>query len=268
METGSALFKFCDEVSSVVGESDSYWAAVKRSQLGRVCRYCGTSCKVESDDLNIGVTGSQVDLFSVCERCGWWSFSTEQESLDGISYHFSAAAILKKFDNSASELPFQVLLNQAYKDPESIHTMSPAKLEELVGAVYSEVLRYRVEFCSYARPDRGIDLIMVRLDSGLVVAVQVKRNKRPIELGQIHQFYGAIVDAGQREGIFVAAGKFRKGAEDTAERLQTSTGLRIDLVDGRRLLEFIEIYGRNFVLPTTDQCPYWKTGGYWANFRQ
>lgn len=266
------IFAFLGDVRMVAGEPERgdlrpWLRARERSPFSWTCPYCRVPCESEKDDLEIGVTGRQEDIFTSCQRCGWWSFQTEQESLDGRPFHFSAAAILKKFSPSSPNVPVEPLVEYIQKRPNAIHDVHPAKLEEIVGAIYSEVLGYKVEYCSYGRPDRGIDLIVMRIADGELVAIQVKRNKNPIELGQIHQFYGAVVDGGRREGVFVAAGEFRRGALATAERLYTRTGLRIDLVDGKRLLEFVGVMNPSKKIMRAIDCPHWKAIGYWNAYR-
>jgi HJR/Mrr/RecB family endonuclease len=262
------LFNFRGETTIVSGYSDGWdsseaMSAWRNSIFSCRCPFCQIACESQNDSTSVGVTGLQEDSFSSCSRCGWWSFQTYQESLDGLPSFFSAGALLRPFKPSDPSVPIDPLAAYIQRSPQAIHTMAPAKLEELVAAIYSELLGYKVEYCSYGRPDRGIDLVVMRLENEQCLAIQVKRTRRPIELGQIHQFYGAIVDAGHREGVFVTSGKFRRGAISTADRLCRRSALRIDLIDGKRLLEFIGIMNGDRRHPRPEDCPHWKNHGYW-----
>ncbi|HEX5720512.1 MAG TPA: restriction endonuclease [Thermoanaerobaculia bacterium] len=171
---------------------------------------------------------------------------------------------MKKFESDSREIPIDPLVQYIARGQELIHSIHPAKLEELVGAIYSEILGYKVESCSYARPDKGIDLIVVHAIEGRTLAIQVKRHRSPIELGMIHQFFGAMVDNERKEGVFVTSGRFRSGALATADSLRRKTGIRIDLVDGRRLLEFIGIMNVGRQRPRASDFGFWMSHPYFG----
>ncbi|MEM7218882.1 MAG: restriction endonuclease [Pseudomonadota bacterium] len=238
--------------------------AIRQSVYSSNCPYCGIECTCEWDNAIWGVTGDVTDRFSFCDRCGWWSYESEAWDTDGNGTHYSIAAILRRFQHSDDDVPIDALISYIAANESSIREIRPAKLEEMVGAIYSESLGYRVEFCSYARPDRGIDLIVVCSDGGYS-AIQVKRRKRPIVLGEIHQFFGAMVDSGFREGFFVTSGKFRSGARDVASSLRKRTGIRIDLVDGKRLLEFIGVLGGKDQSKRAADFDFWRSHPYFGD---
>jgi restriction endonuclease Mrr len=120
-----------------------------------------------------------------------------------------------------------------------MNSVNPAKFEELAAAVYRDVLGYTVEYCSYGRQDKGIDIICLQTDSPEKVAFQVKRYRNPIRLSRIHEFCGAMVQSDLRRGIFVTASRFQRGCYDTVASLAQIGGFEIDLVDGKRFLDFI-----------------------------
>ncbi len=68
----------------------------------------------------------------------------------------------------------------------------------------------------------------------------MKRYRQPIKLGYIHQFFGAIVDSQRSStGVFVTTSRFQRGCYEVADDLAQVAGVKIDLVDGKRFLEFL-----------------------------
>ena len=171
---------------------------------------------------------------------------------------------MKEFDIESKAIPLEPLVSYISKKNELIRSINPAKLEELVGSIYSELFGYKVEYCSYVRPDKGIDLIVFNSDLGKTVAIQVKRYKNPIELGFIHQFFGAMVSADQKEGIFLTTGRFRSGAVSEAELLSSKSSLNISLVDGKKLLEFVGIMNLKKKPLKASDFPFWKGHPYYG----
>jgi hypothetical protein len=228
------------------------------------CPYCQLHCETEREAASYGVTGWVEDWFACCPRCGWWSYKSDSDDTDGNPTHHSIVAIMKKFYSDSSDIPIDPLVSYIAKHQDLIKNIHPAKLEELVGAYYSEVLGYKVERCSYARQDKGIDLILVNATEGRTLAIQVKRHKRPIELSMIHQFFGAMVDDDRKEGGFITSGRFRSGAVATADSLIEKTDIKIDLADGKRLLEFIGIMNQSRPRPQASDFPFWMSHVYFG----
>jgi hypothetical protein len=250
--------------SSTWNEDSQFQDARRRSVFSWLCPYCGRDCESEREATTWGGNGWVEDRFVCCSRCGWWAYESDSEDIDGLSTYHSLAAVLKSFDSDSPDVPIEPLVSAINQHADLIGSIHPAKLEELIGAVYSEVLGYKVERCSYGRPDRGIDLVMMRKEDGHILAFQVKRYKRPIELGQIQQFFGAMVDDNRKEGVFVTSGRFRSGAVSTADALKRKTGIRIDLVDGKRLLEFIGIMNSARRTPKAIDFPFWESHPYYG----
>jgi restriction endonuclease Mrr len=195
-----------------------------------------------------------------CDRCGWWAFDCEMENLSGKLHIFSACAVLQKFSIDSQDVPIRALMAELSRSPEALAEINPIKMEELVASIWSSCLGYRVESCSYGRPDRGIDIVIIGHDTGRS-AIQVKRYCRPIELGEIHRFAGAMLASDFKRGTFVTSGRFRSGCTHEASEIERRAELVIDLVDGKRLLEFLEInnHDRSRSQPP---CPYWNSYGY------
>jgi len=263
------IFVFADSTKSSYGYSTSakdsgFQDAKADTVFSFTCPYCQLECESEHESTSYGVTGWVKDWFTCCPRCGWWSYESDSDDTDGNPTYHSVAAILRKFDCDSPDIPIDPLVSYIAQNQDLIREIHPAKLEELVGAVYSEVLGFKVERCSYARPDKGIDLIVVNATEKRTLAIQVKRYKRPIELGMIHQFFGAMVEDDRKEGVFVTSGKFRSGALTTAASLKRKTNIKIDLIDGKRLLEFIGIMNLARPKPQASDFPFWMSHPYFG----
>ena len=264
------ILVFRDDVHATYGYSTggpyvlSFTEASRKDQFSFTCPFCKIECVAERDATNYGGSAWQEDWFAACPLCGWWCFKSDQDDLSGEPTVFSARAILHKFAVSDLDVPMEALVAHVAAHPDAIGAMHPKKFEELVAAIYSEALGHRVEYCSYGRHDRGIDLVVVGGSADRPIAIQAKRWKRPIELGMIHQFLGAIIDSELREGVFITSGRFRSGALATADRVSHHTGIRIGLMDGKRLLDFIGIMNESRRVPTARDCKYWHMGPYWG----
>jgi hypothetical protein len=76
------------------------------------------------------------------------------------------------------------------------------------------------------------------------VGVQVKRTKNKIKLGQIHQFYGALVENGLTRGLFVATSDFQPGAVRSARAFTQLHGRPIELIDAEKFYDALKIAQR------------------------
>jgi HJR/Mrr/RecB family endonuclease len=202
-----------------------------------VCTYCGTACRLYEDD-SMSMEAQHSERAAVCTVCGWWSWSPLRSELDELE-HGSARAVLERFSVESNEVPVSELARYLEQHQDQLMSVAPDKFEELVAAVYRDALGYTVEYRSYGRGDKGIDIICIQTDSPNKIALQVKRYNQPIKLGLIHQFCGAMVESRFGRGVFVTAGRFQRGCYSTASALEEIGGYEIDLVDGRRFLEFI-----------------------------
>jgi len=149
---------------------------------------------------------------------------------------------LEDFSVQGIETPLRELALYLNAHGERLRQVHHTKFEELVAAVWSDVTGSKVEYISYGRHDHGIDIICLRTDNNELVGLQCKRYARPVELGSIHQLFGALVDNSLRHGVFVTSGRFQSGCFETRDSLQSKSNVSIDLVDGRRFLEFLGIY--------------------------
>jgi hypothetical protein len=166
MKFGDKILIYCDEriISATISDGhDSYWEAQKKTLYSTTCPYCNKSCMHDSESYDaIGHEKYAYAAVAVCKSCGWWSFESEECDSSGIDYDFfSSEAILKEFDIESCKVPVKELRNYIAHNKGRIQDINPKKFEELVGSIFSEYFGFKVEFCSYCRPDRGIDLIVV-----------------------------------------------------------------------------------------------------------
>ena len=78
---------------------------------------------------------------------------------------------------------------------------------------------------------------------GLEIGAQVKRYRDTIQVNQIRELTGALVQKGITKGIFVMTSRFAKGVPTSAER-SAIQGFPIELVDADGLLDRLEIAQR------------------------
>jgi len=120
---------------------------------------------------------------------------------------------------------------------EDMLKVHPRKLEEIVGSVFKD-FGYRTRVTAYSG-DGGIDVYLDGADD-VLIGVQVKRTKRPIEVEQINALTGALFVNDCAAGIFVATSRFRSGAQKVAAKARTR-GVPVELWDAARLYDALEI---------------------------
>jgi Restriction endonuclease len=247
---------------SIEGHGQDYKDAKSGSLFAGFCPFCHSACRAMRAvrEFNHGV---QYDTLAVCLRCGWWSFAANFPPQYNDAFHFSARAILQEFSVSEDHVDCEELAKCIAQQPESNWNISCKKLEELATAVYKNVLGYTIECVSYGRPDGGLFVLCTRSDAGLR-AVRIKRYSRAVEITQIRHLVGAVMLEGQREALFVTTEQRRTGCHEVVSAAD-SFGFRIDLVTGKRLLEFIKVLspGNNTMI----RCSFWGTVGYGSGMR-
>jgi HJR/Mrr/RecB family endonuclease len=249
---------------SDIGENHEYWPARKRTYFAGRCPFCQNACRLVGEEW-IYDSAEQQDRLAICLVCGWWSYDADlPQDLSGRSYYYSSRAILQEFSIDDKDVPYRELASYLTKHQEKLLDVHPAKFEELVGAVYRDVMGHTVEFCSYGRPDKGLDVVCGRVNSGRLFGIQVKRYKSPIKLGQIHQFLGALQLAQLSEGVFVTTSRFQKRCYEAVKQSSELLGVEIGLVNGQRFLEFLDLI--NPMTEMTDQlyCLELARSGYAA----
>ena len=89
-------------------------------------------------------------------------------------------------------------------------------------------------------PDGGIDIhLRMGNDPSGDIAVQCKRQKKPIETSQVREFYGAAKQSGASRAIFVTTGSFDQRSLDEFQDCGD-----LCLIDGNQFIEGIHELGR------------------------
>jgi restriction endonuclease Mrr len=76
-------------------------------------------------------------------------------------------------------------------------------------------------------------------------------------------FYGALVHNKFDSGIFITSSRFRSGAIEAASDFKKHAGVKIDLVDGQKLLDYISILSSEMPVISLNSCPHWRTKSPW-----
>ncbi len=111
-----------------------------------------------------------------------------------------------------------------------------------------------------AGPDRCVDIRMKTPGAEEAdVAVQCKRQKTPVAVKQVREFFGAITTQGYTNGLFITTGGFRKRVLD---EFGENGGLR--LVTGEQFLEGVADLGTTeagklFDFVVRDHADNWRT---------
>ena len=204
------------------------------------CIFCMTEMQ------NIYSATQQWNDFSksvlVCPVCGWWTTWEQSSNLlrvdDRKAFNlYGASAILKQMDLMNLEQPIDEVkqfLAAKYKDRYLIH---PRLFEEVVADVFGNI-GYKSTVTAYHN-DGGIDVIL-QDGKKSEIGVQVKRYKNSIQVSQIREFAGALVENGMTKGIFVTTSKFQRGAFNSVENFY-KTGLRIELIDSKRFYDALKL---------------------------
>ena len=231
------------------------------------CRFCNAPLKgwQAKPDVHRNFSG----FFFYCCACGWWTrfvtsvweawgedFCDDMQTfrkttdrlprigdngrkgepivLDVVGCH----AILRTLSLDDIETPTNEVrdyLIAKYQDRFDVHWR---KFEEVVAGVFSD-MGYEVMLGS-GHADGGVDIIM-HSPGGDLIGVQVKKSRRAIEVEQIQSFFGALVDKGITEGVFVTTSHFRAGATAQAERYSVRHAKPIRLLDAPRFFDALKL---------------------------
>lgn len=191
-----------------------------------------------------------------CSNCGWWAFEeelpVEQDKED--SYHARSIyrrAVLREYSIAGSEAPILSLRQHLIRHPNALYSMTPTRLEELVGAVFGEFLN--CEAIHVGGPnDEGIDVVLVNGDRQYVVQVKRRLSDSVTEaVSTIREFLGAMVLGNSLQGLFVTtANRFSKQAIAAAQRAQDIGAVDyIKLVNAEKLINICKITNAHLLPP-------------------
>jgi restriction system protein len=218
---------------------------------------------IRNDD---SMGGAQHDV-RVCQRCGWWSVWEEVNPLDWGESRLrrtdwgelegrtvlGAAAELRTLDLCDLSIGIDEVRRYLLARYESRFTLHPRTFELTVASVFRS-LGYEACATAYSA-DGGVDVILYGLH-GETTGVQVKRQRRAIEVEQIRAFAGALMLGRHTQGVFVTTGIFQKGAKIAARQLR-ELSLPVELLDASRFFEVLKIA----------QSPAYRTYEEWLTAR-
>ena len=193
---------------------------------------------------------------SACARCGWWI--AFEETLQKIANRlivrsYGGAGAIKKLDLRDVSTPIDEVrsyLTGRYNDR---FGMNATLFEQTVASVFGD-LGYRTRSTGKSG-DGGIDIILWTPD-GAEIGVQVKAYRKTIEVNQIRELTGALVQKGITKGMFVTTSQFTKGGPVSAG-LSALRGRPIELVDAASFFERLEIAQRKRgFLPDDEHAPW------------
>ncbi|UGQ48777.1 restriction endonuclease [Massilia endophytica] len=192
-------------------------------------------------------------VFTYARRCGWW-IAEDRAVLPATRWQYWAVTLasmsaLEEFSLSDIDLPLQEVRRYLMRKFERRAAMHPRLFELIVADVFRD-LDYRSAATAYSN-DGGIDVIL-EAGHGQRIGVQVKRQKRTIEVEQIRAFLGALTLGGFARGVFVSSSRFSRGAVRAAEQ-STSRIMPIQLIDANRFFDVLG-YAQLQHAPTPDNC--------------
>jgi hypothetical protein len=206
----------------------------------RVCPYCSSSpLMLTVGQEHIREFLGDNHLVKQCAGCGWWFYVRESYvTFDNFQEWRYYEGIIQRYDVRSIETPLGILKQHLTRKFEDVRHIHHRTFEALCRDIFSEHFDCDVRLTTSTR-DGGIDLYAVLGDKRYVI--QVKRRAKTVAEGvePIRAFLGAMVTAGETNGIFVTtAERFSRAAQSTAIALPLrSHGIRLELVDYQRLQE-------------------------------
>jgi restriction system protein len=194
----------------------------------------------------------------ICPTCGWW-IAIDKAILPAVGsqlwlINLVCSSVLLELDSTNVHQPLEEVRNFLARRYESRHSLNPRVYEEAVASVFRD-LGYRSEVTAYSN-DGGIDVVLFGSNDEKI-GVQVKRQKRSIEVAQIRAFLGALTLEGYTRGAFVATSRFSRGAIKAAER-SSQYHISIELIDADRFFDMLGIAQlSNDIDP--DTCCFYQT---------
>ena len=227
-----------------------------------ICPFCKTEIsnqihyksKHESPDWPYG-TFEQSEAVIQCPVCGWWEYKYWNQSdaiIDGIratdiEY---ASAILRKYEDSAVDVPISVLRTYLEKKPDIIYNIDAHKMEDLVRSVFSDFYPKCKVYSFGKTRDGGKDGVFVDGDGQQIILQVKRRTKADATEGvvPVRELMGvATLEDNLKGCVFVStADHFSKDAKDFAARAIQKKRVEIfDLIDCKEFLKCLELTNKN-----------------------
>ena len=192
----------------------------------------------------------------ICNACGWWA---SRENLLLFSSTGPATTLvttatyghLRNLDVGDQNAPIEEVRRYLNARYDARFEMHPRLFEETVASVFGD-LGHKVRLTAYQK-DGGIDVFLGQTE-GQLIGVQVKRTRGPVEVSQIRELAGALVENGVTRGMFVTTSRFTAGAERAAGTV-ARRGYPIELIDAARFYDALGLSARP---PSTHVDEVWS----------
>jgi len=158
-------------------------------------------------------------------------------------------SVLQDLALSDIDAPLQEVRRYLMRKFEARTSMHPRLFELTVASVFGD-FGYRAVATAYSN-DGGIDVVLED-GSGKRIGVQVKRQRRAVEVEQIRAFLGALTLGDFTSGVFLSSSQFRRGAIGAARR-SAQCGMPIELVDANRFFDMLD-FAQLINTPTPEDC--------------
>ncbi|VVE32100.1 hypothetical protein PFI31113_03663 [Pandoraea fibrosis] len=175
----------------------------------------------------------------ICPYCGWW-IAEDRAVLPAMQWQYwvvtlASMSVLQDLALNDINLPLQEVRRYLMRKFEARTSIHPRLFELTVASVFRD-FGYEAAATAYSN-DGGVDVVL-HDGSGARIGVQVKRQRRSVEVEQIRAFLGALIMGNFTSGIFVSSSRFRRGAVRAAQR--SSEGIiPIELIDANRFLDML-----------------------------
>jgi hypothetical protein len=237
--------------------SEDEWGELKDNYESKLynnsifqCPYCFAQLGAfhkSSKHWNDNYTHGHENLTMLICICGYWSAQYNYQDTaktgygDQIFENYNYMSILKHFQLEDKNIPLDILSTELKKNPKVLYSISPSKMEDLVGNVFGAYFNCEVEFCGKSH-DGGVDLIIIQTDDPILVQVKRRENPNTVEsVSLIRDLLGAMFIKNSKKAMFVStADRYSKDAHKVREELLMKN--RLDYFELINFNRFIDIF--------------------------
>jgi hypothetical protein len=195
---------------------------------------------------------------NVCNRCGFWTYSSFVEAASAASSEAFTSRI-REFDITDFTAPAEGTLAWLRVHDNDRFRTHPRALERVVQHILGEYLD--CELClTKATRDGGLDLYGYDSNSGKFI-VEVKRYgpKNKIDVRIVREVAGVLLRENAHKGLIITTSTFTPDARTEAGRLRSpaqSYPVDIDLLSISELLSWLDVRDSRSAYASTAQ--YWE----------
>lgn len=212
----------------------------------KICIYCENNL-VELDGKSSnprwGISSYENVKLNACLFCGWWFVVDQFHTASVCRTHSSLSAtrgiLLKcKVDPLCRAIP--ALRKYIDSNPNRISSLTPLQFEVLLQDIMSNYLDCEVKWTGRGA-DGGFDLFAVTGDELALVQVKHRTRKRVESVQPVRELLGTMLLNRATRGIFITTAESftRPALVETASTSLLEKGIRLDLIDNKKLLDII-----------------------------